>query len=353
VLAVMVYHCSGNVPSLRLAYIFHYGWTGVDLFFVLSGFLITRILLRTRSDHSYLRDFYARRMLRIWPVYFCLLAFGFLAVPLIQPQLRPTVTELCHPWQSYLVFLQNLMVPRSGGFGPLQITWSLCVEEQFYLVWPFVILFCSLKTVKRVAVAAILLSLGLRFSAVHQLLAIDAYHNTLSRLDGLALGSLAAIVLPGLETKTIWRRSLWIGSLATLGIAATTTFGFARWAFLTFVSLLFCAVMCFAITSRRFPRTGFLAFTGRISYGLYLLHAPAFDLVRDHRVRSLIARSNNVAVNDTVVFVCSLALAFVLAYASWKLLELPILSLKKYFEPRQEYSQGAAEHLHYATAQPS
>src|SRR5258707_1157994 len=164
VLIVMIAHSNGNVPALHLGSVFRFGWTGVDLFFVLSGFLITGILLRTKSEGNYFRNFYGRRVLRIWPLYLCLLAFGFLAIPFLQPYLRPTVAEQCHPWQSYLLFVQNLCVPMSGPFGPLQITWSLCVEEQFYLVWPLVVLLCSPKTITRVAVAAALTSLGLRFA---------------------------------------------------------------------------------------------------------------------------------------------------------------------------------------------
>jgi peptidoglycan/LPS O-acetylase OafA/YrhL len=332
VLVVMVSHSNGNVPSLHLGAVFHYGWTGVDLFFVLSGFLITGILLRTRSDPDYFSNFYARRVLRIWPLYFCLLAFCFLVVPGIQPQLRPTVAEQCHPWQTYLFFVQNLIVPRSGTFGPLQLTWSLCVEEQFYLVWPLVVLFCSPKNIARIATGAVLFSLGLRFAGAHHWFVIDTYHNTLCRLDGLAIGSLAALLVPRYDTRLVRKAALWLGALAIAGIAAAILLSI-RWTFLGFVSLLFGAVMCFSITLPAFPKARFLAFTGRISYGLYLLHAPAFDIVRNQHVRSLIAVTHNVVVNDIIALVCSMGLAFGFAFASWKLLESPVLSLKRYFEP--------------------
>jgi peptidoglycan/LPS O-acetylase OafA/YrhL len=333
VLAVMVYHCDRNVPSLHLSYLFHYGWTGVDLFFVLSGFLITGILLRSKQGPGYFANFYARRALRIWPLYFGLLVFGFVAVPLLQPHLQPTVAQQCHPWQSYLLFVQNLVVPQSGSFGPLQITWSLCVEEQFYLLWPLVVLFCSTGTLKKLAMGAGILSLLLRLAAAHGWLAIDGYHNTLCRFDGLALGSLAAIILPELDARSIRRWAVGLGGLAIAGIAITVSTGVAKWSFIGLISLLFCATMCLAIGSPRFPKARALAFTGRISYGLYLLHALAFDIVRDRHVRSLVALTHNVVVNDLLLFVCSMALAFGLAFASWKLLESPALSLKRYFEP--------------------
>jgi peptidoglycan/LPS O-acetylase OafA/YrhL len=335
VLVVMVSHSNGNVPSLHLGSVLHYGWTGVDLFFVLSGFLITGILLRAKDAPDYFSTFYARRVLRIWPLYFCLLAFCFLVIPAIQPQLRPTVVEQCHPWQTYLFFVQNLIVPKSGTFGPLQLTWSLCVEEQFYLVWPLVVLFCSPKNIARIATVAVLFSVGVRLAAAHHWFVIDTYHNTLCRLDGLAIGSLAAILVPNYDTKLVRKAALWLGAFAIAGIAAAILFGI-RWTFLGFVSLLFGAVMCLSITLPAFPKAHFLAFTGRISYGLYLLHAPAFDIVRDPHVRSLIAVSHNAVVNDVIVFACSMGLAFGLAFASWKLLESPVLSLKRYFEPDQD-----------------
>jgi peptidoglycan/LPS O-acetylase OafA/YrhL len=335
VLMVMLSHISGNVPSLHLNPVFRYGWTGVDLFFVLSGFLITGILLRAKSETGYFTNFYVRRALRIWPLYFCLLAFGFLVVPILQPQLRPTVFEQCHPWQTYLVFIQNLVVPKSGTFGPLEITWSLCVEEQFYLVWPLIVLFCSPKSIVKISVAAFFVSLVLRFASAHHWLGIDFYHNTLCRLDGLAMGSLAAIALPNLKEASLRRYAPWIAGVASLGLVASIPLGIAKWAFPAIVSVLFVAVMCLSIAWHRFPQGQFLAFTGRISYGLYLLHILAYDVVRDQHFRKLLALTHNLVINDVIVLVCSLALAYGLALASWKLLESPILSMKRHFEFRQ------------------
>lgn len=336
VLSVMIYHSCGNMPSLHLVSVFRYGWTGVDLFFVLSGFLITGILLQTKNSSHYFLNFYARRALRIWPLYFCILAFGFLVIPLAQPHLRSMIFEQSHPWQAYLFFVQNVLVPESGKFGPLEITWSLCVEEQFYLVWPLVVLLCSTANVRRIAIGAISLSLLLRLAVAHQWLVIDTYHNTLCRFDGLALGSLAAIILPGYDAKTVWRYSLWLAGLAVAGIAATIPFGIATWTFMGLISLLFCAVMCLSLTATTFPKNRFLAFTGQISYGLYLLHVPAYDIVRDRHIRWLLARTHNIIINDIILFVCSLTLAYGFAIISWKVLESPVLSLKQCFAPRQQ-----------------
>jgi peptidoglycan/LPS O-acetylase OafA/YrhL len=336
VLAVMIYHSCGNVPSLHLVSVFRYGWTGVDLFFVLSGFLITGILLETKNTPNYFLNFYARRARRIWPLYLGILAFGFILIPVLQPQLRVLIFEQCRPWQSYLVFLQNILVPESGRFGPLQITWSLCVEEQFYLIWPIVVLVCSVTNVRRIAIGALLFSLGLRFADAHHWLAIDTYHNTLCRFDGLAMGCLAATILPQWDTKLVQQYSLWLGGLAAACILATVPFGIANWTFLALLSFLFCAVMCFSISTPAFPKIRFLSYTGRISYGLYLLHVPAFDIVRDRHIRWLVMPTHNALLNDISLFACSLALAYGLAVVSWKVLESPVLSLKQYFASRQK-----------------
>jgi peptidoglycan/LPS O-acetylase OafA/YrhL len=349
VLMVMLSHVSGNVPSLHLNSVFHYGWIGVDLFFVLSGFLITGILLRTKGQPGYFTNFYVRRILRIWPLYLCVLAFGFLLVPILQPQLRPTVLEQCHPWQSYLFFIQNLLVPESGKFGPLQITWSLCVEEQFYLVWPLIVLLCSPKSIVKLAVVAFLVSLGLRFASAYNWLEIDFYHNTLCRFDGLAMGSLAAIVLPRLKERTLQLHAPWIAAAAILGLIASVPLGIAKWTSPAIVSLFFLAIMCLSVAWRRFPEARFLAFTGRISYGLYLLHVVAYDVVRDQHFRKVLALTPIIVINDIIVAVCSLLLAYGLAWASWKVLESPVLSLKRYFGFKQDAARTSGASMPFVT----
>src|SRR5207248_1231599 len=136
---VVILHNSGRFPRL-----FANGWMGVDLFFVLSGFLITGILLDTKESESYFKNFYARRCLRIWPLYYSLLLFMFVLVPLLRPSEAHIIFEKSSPWWAYPLFLQNFLIPIStNAAGPLAITWSLAIEEQFYLVWAVVVLYCS------------------------------------------------------------------------------------------------------------------------------------------------------------------------------------------------------------------
>src|SRR5438105_4863766 len=137
ILVVMFHNESGIYPSLRLENIFANGWMGVDLFFVLSGFLITGILLDSKDSETYFRDFYMRRCLRIWPLYYSMILFMFVILPATDSAAARIVFERSSPWWSYPFFLQTFFVQiPARAAGPLGVTWSLAIEEQFYLIWP-------------------------------------------------------------------------------------------------------------------------------------------------------------------------------------------------------------------------
>src|SRR5271163_4752017 len=151
VLVVFV-HNIDIYPSLHLGLIATNGWMGVDLFFVLSGFLITGILLDTKKSNGYFSNFYARRCLRIWPLYYSVILFMFLIVPLLRPSERQDIFgPRSSPWWAYLLFLQNFLVSvPTKATGLLGVTWSLAVEEHFYLVWPLIVRFCTNAQLRRI-----------------------------------------------------------------------------------------------------------------------------------------------------------------------------------------------------------
>src|SRR5580704_3038698 len=182
---LVLLHNTGQYPSLHLHLISDNGWMGVDLFFVLSGLLITGILLDTKKSENYFKNFYARRCLRIWPLYYSALLFMFVIVPLIRPSEAHAIFEArSAPWWSYPLFIQNFLVAiPTAATGLLGVTWSLAVEEQFYLVWPLVVRFFSARQLRNIAITVICFSPVLRFYAsVH---GVNIYSNTLCRLDGL------------------------------------------------------------------------------------------------------------------------------------------------------------------------
>ncbi len=139
------------------------GWCGVDLFFVLSGFLITGILHDARRGPGYFRNFYMRRVLRIFPLYYGVLAALFLAYPLLAGSHQRFAALAEHqPW--LWLYAQNFKVILSGDWVPCGMNhfWSLAVEEQFYLFWPFVVFACRRRTLLHVSVALVVLALAVR-----------------------------------------------------------------------------------------------------------------------------------------------------------------------------------------------
>jgi len=268
VLEVMLYHAAGLLPALPLKRVFGAGYTGVDLFFVLSGFLITGILIKARDTDGYFKNFYARRAIRIWPLYYSLLIFTFLVLPVIAPQLRTAIFTRSHPWQSFPFFLQNLMLKKQA-FDTLRVTWTLAIEEQFYIVWPLVVRFAPRRMLKPLALLAVLVSLAVRWSAMYGFTPpVDTYTNTLARLDGLGLGAFLGLWIPEAEDRHV--RQAGIGAIA-LALPLTIAVGWFRPAFCgfyTLVSICFAGLLCLAVSVTLPGNWGFLRYTGKISYAL-------------------------------------------------------------------------------------
>ena len=236
VLDVMLYHAVDLVPGLHLRPLFNRGYTGVDLFFVLSGFLITGILLKSKDEPDYFvyfTNFYARRALRIWPLYYALLIFSFVLLPWIAPQLKAAIFERSHPWQSFPFFLQNLMT-KGEAFDTLRVTWSLAIEEQFYLVWPLIVWLTPRRMLKYVALAAVAISMMVRWSVLIGLTPpVETYSNTFARLDGLGLGAFLALWIPETEALTVKRAGLAVMAVAVPATIAlgghARALGLTRW----------------------------------------------------------------------------------------------------------------------------
>jgi peptidoglycan/LPS O-acetylase OafA/YrhL len=326
-LSVVIYHCH---PRLERTWLYRgslWGWAGVNLFFVLSGFLITSILLESRDKERYFRNFYARRALRIWPVYLLVLAICYANAPWFvgQPILAAIRTA---PWWAYFLFLQNLL--HFSMPPAIAQTWSLAIEEQYYFLWAPVVRF-----VRRPWALAFLLLAAYAESAVMRRAHLSWLTPThsLIHLDGIALGSLLAL---GIYTLPLSRRAwLWIGLVAAVSgfIAAGTIAGGT--AFLdSALALGFGGSMLATIasTGARNPvnsllRRGPLAFYGRISYGLYMIHIMVFiyfgwfDLKMD---------PYGIAGNLAIVGF-RLVMATICATALWYGFESQILKLKKNF----------------------
>jgi len=327
VLAVVIYHCH---PRLQGTWIYGaslWGWAGVNLFFVLSGFLITSILLGSRENPQYFRNFYGRRILRIWPVYVLVLLVVYLEAPWFigLPIGRAIVTA---PWWAYILFIQNLFhLSLPPAIGP---TWSLAIEEQYYFLWaPAVRVFKRPAILALVLVAALVASPMFRHANLHWMTPT----NTLIHLDGIAWGSLLGLALLTLKLSRRTWLVLGLGGLVVgFALAATIAGGTSFLDSALAVCFAGAVLAAIASTGARNPvnaalRMGPLPFYGKISYGLYMIHIAVFiffgwfDLLMDKH-----GLPGNLAI---VGF--RLAASTAAATAMWFGFEKQILKLKKYF----------------------
>ena len=327
IVAVILYHSKPRLVGTWIYSASLWGWSGVTLFFFLSGFLITGNLLAARSKPRYFHNFHARRALRIWPLYVLLLIVVYLNSEwFIGPPIWQAVKTA--PWLCYLLFVQNLFpLTLPPAIGP---TWALAIEEQFYFVWaPAVRWLRRPLWLALLPVSALAGSPVLRRIHPHWLTPT----HTLIHLDGLALGSLVAL---GMYTLGWSRRCwLWIGSVALLaGLLATATVagGTAYLDSALAVAYGGLVVALAASTGARTPlhaalSRGLVAYWGKVSYGLYLAHISVFiyfgwfDLRMDRY-----GMAGNLAV---VAF--RLTMSTLVATALWYGIEKPILRWKRHF----------------------
>jgi peptidoglycan/LPS O-acetylase OafA/YrhL len=327
VLGVLFYHCHPRLEGTWVHSASLWGWTGVNLFFVLSGFLITSILLEAQGKPRYFRNFYMRRALRIWPVYVLLLAVCYAQSDwFIGP--RPWEAIKASPWLAYIFFVQNLFhLALPPAISP---TWSLAIEEQYYFLWAPLVRFLRRPwMLSAVLTAALVASPLLRLTYWAW---ITPTH-TLTHLDGIAWGSLLAL---GLHTLPLSRRVwLWMGLGAIpLGLwaAATVAGGTAFLDSALAVAFAGAVLASIASTGARNPlsaalRRGPLPFYGRISYGLYMTHIMVFIYFGwfDLRMDPYGIAGNLAVVGFRLVATTAVATAL------WYGFESQILKLKRYF----------------------
>jgi peptidoglycan/LPS O-acetylase OafA/YrhL len=180
IILVLLCHSSALLQDFPYAQLLTYGNYGVDLFFVLSGFLITSILLRQKGQVNYYRNFYLRRALRIWPIYFLFLFSMFGLVALLphlswyqhllanSKYLQENPLTFVTPLPLCIVLMQNLWWPSLFSFkDAIGVTWSLCIEEQFYFVWPSIVKLLSGPSLKKILIVVISLEPVLRVLVYH------------------------------------------------------------------------------------------------------------------------------------------------------------------------------------------
>ena len=365
ILMVLTYHLVGGGAETNrvirfLSQLIHgFCWAGVDLFFVLSGFLITGILLDTLEDPHYFRNFYVRRTLRIFPLYYGVLGVCFGVLPLLLsmdgPNLRWMRRHQLWLWlygsSLFDGWTRNMSFARDWLW--LSHFWSLSVEEHFYLIWPAVVLFCARRKVLGrvcVMIAAVVLVVRL-FALYGGVSPITLYVFSPLRLDSLVIGGMVAVLArrPGgirALVASAWR--VLAASVAVI-VAMTVFGGFAydqvgTARYFTPLALFFGSCLVLLIDAD--PQAGgaqgvagrtivhpALRFFGRYSYGLYVfetLMQPLWDRV--FRTDELVVWVHSYLIAGVVhlflCFGCTLALAML----SFHLYEKPFLQLKRYFQ---------------------
>ncbi len=264
------------------------GERGVDLFFVLSGFLITGILLRTRNQPNYFRNFISRRVLRIFPLYFMSLFLGILVIPNL---LNTNAFDLESREQIYLwTYTSNFRMAwlNEWCFGAFDHFWSLAVEEHFYLIWPLVVLLLNRRQLSIVCVVTIaVVCLARTVAALDSRFDVAVSVATFFRADGLSFGAMLALLLTSsIDEKTI-RRAGWIMLALLLPILIGVAASGKR--FLEIPSTL-CPAICFAaiavvlLSNRktllvRLLESGWLRALGKYSYGMYVIQLPLLTLL--------------------------------------------------------------------------
>jgi peptidoglycan/LPS O-acetylase OafA/YrhL len=321
------------------------GWMGVDLFFVLSGFLITGILLDTRELPTYFRNFYARRALRIFPLYYTVLAVLFVLTPWLHLQWHKG------HW-AYAFYAGNVAYSLNPSLSSVQPyvsflhLWSLAIEEQFYLVWPFVVMMVANR--RRLAwICGGLSACGLilRVGLLVWLPRGDAYEWCYAQLpthmDGLLYGALGAIIVRALplELALSWGRRVVPFAFGTLILVIAfggIDFHSVLMIVLGFPALAatFACTVLFALRSgsvvNRIGNLSMLRFVGRYSYGMYVYHILFWPWLA--RMQPwLQAHLHSVVLGGVCFTLLMLGGTIVVAVASYELYEKPWLRLKRLF----------------------
>lgn len=338
------------------------GWVGVQLFFVLSGFLITTKLLATQDAPNYYSVFFARRILRIFPLYYAALVFGLVVVPLFTHYLRGGSFP---DWQQVWLwtFLFNWAHPLGTPAHGFPHFWSLAVEEQFYLVWPFVVHRLTSKKLARICVAIIAAAFVIRtVMALSGATEDMIYEFTICRMDALAMGALIAAWLQSperarqLQTLAPWMipvglvialTGALLSRLYTRDTLFTESIGY------TFLGIFFSLALLASLLGtntinrrwQQFLSLSALRTIGKYSFAMYVFHFP----IQLYGERFLPPTEQRTGLLGLEFLVIVGVITYILAFLSYHLFEKHFLKLKSWFTPYESVPQRApAESVRHA-----
>jgi len=347
------------INDLRLHF-----WVGVDLFFAISGFLITGILFDTQKDSRFFQRFFARRSVRIFPIFYLVLFILLCITPFMHYQWH---------WGhlSFLVYLGNIFANVNSDYYGLVSSrfpvfrvnfshfWSLCVEEQFYLLWP-VIVWITRDRIKLIRVGCGLIAFAFASRVILYIVFGQEIASTWSlralpfRMDGLILGALLALLLRGPNAEKWQRRCkplFVIASALTLAIFIFSPAGDSPWLLTIGLTLIACAATGLIGITLRANSFTFRVFhlkpfriLGKYSYGFYVYHAM-YEWAWIQFLVFLMQRLHSIALAGIIALGTNFCVTFLVAKLSYDLFEVKFLRLKKNFE----YDSELTEHKHAFT----
>ena len=339
ILLVVVYHNFGFIN------VFFFGWLGVDLFFVLSGFLITDILLKTVGKKGYLKNFYIRRVLRIFPLYYLCLILFLIVLPqtTIQLDVQYYVDHQVWLW----TYLQNWIYTfqSPGQTNALNHLWSLAVEEQFYLLWPLAVLIIRKPGYLLLFISLVLVAvLGLRLLVWINQISDLAYFNlyTFTRIDGLCIGCMIALLQRVKSNFLEKNKAIIVLCFAGLNFGFffvnrryQFSFPYLAFAGYTTFAMMFGLLVNEAVTRQSklinlLFNNPLLKFFGKISYGFYVFHWPVYLFLFPYLLPWISKLTNGTLVQFLVSVVATIA-AIVISWLSYQYFEKYFLKLKDKF----------------------
>lgn len=356
ILMVLWWHASDftslyHIDDLKKDYLYFsltsLGAQGVTIFFFISGFLITGILIDTAHDKGCLKKFYIRRALRIFPLYYLGLIYmaflSFIFIPSFQLN-EIFVHNLLYIQNWTVLFETDLDGFKDKGYSFFSHTWSLAIEEQFYIIWPFLFLYLYKRTTQNflmaVMILLIVLSVLIRFYASAYMSWSVVWLCTITRMDALVLGSFFAYVhkikphfLETRKTLSLWCFAIFlmililshmhVQSIASDPLKFIVTYG------VTGVTIL-CALAFIVILNgrsvlSRFLNLSILKHIAQVSYGLYIYHQPVFKITSAY-----VAGTTTYGYygGHLMVLVVGGGISYLIALFSYTCFEKPILSLK-------------------------
>ncbi len=327
------------------------GWAGVDLFFVLSGFLITGILCNARENPHYFRNFYMRRTLRIFPLYFGVLLAVFVILPLVRG------SRLGHPSNQIWLWLycSNFYHAFTGGYAGQPNAWglafghfwSLAVEEHFYLLWPLIVYLCDDRKLVQVCLTLAIMALVLRTSIA--IAGGSPYFMTPCRIDAIAMGGVVAVLIRGKISRSVLSAvALWVMVLSGVGLLALypkthwdptllpmTSLGYSL------IGMLFAGMLAKVVLGQERGSILTHAYCNRVlrtlgkySYGIYVFHGLFLNQINNLVLPLdwLHEQTGMYVVSAFLHFLAASSTCFFIAWLSWHAYEKHFLRLKHFFE---------------------